>query len=141
MTAAQTVDIPVITLTPTQHAVLDELCKDGADDADIARRLHLSAWTIKSHLAAIRKALGVTNRTAVVALTLTGQIHTRVDNRNHIDHPVHRRTTVTHHGPPYGAVLQATRCCHRLTTDLPPRHHITNDTQRVTCTGPTWTAR
>lgn len=137
MTAAPAAPpVPVITLTPTQHAVLDELCRDGADDADIARRLHMSAWTVKTHMSAIRKALNVTNRAAVVALVLHHQIRTRVDQPGNGS-----RTLVTHLGPRYGDTLQATGCCHRLTADLPPRHRITRNTDRVTCTGPTWTAR
>lgn len=54
-------------LTDRQRAVLRHLCSGDANK-DIGRELHISEKTVKTHLSAIFKALGVSNRTqAVVA--------------------------------------------------------------------------
>lgn len=44
-----------------------ELVADGCSNTDIARQLHLSETTVKSHLAHIYPKLGVNSRTAAVA--------------------------------------------------------------------------
>jgi ATP/maltotriose-dependent transcriptional regulator MalT len=43
------------------------LVASGHSNTDIARRLHLSQTTVKSHLAHIYPQLGVSSRTAAVA--------------------------------------------------------------------------
>lgn len=43
------------------------LVASGHSNTDIARRLHLSETTVKSHLAHISPKLGVSSRTAAVA--------------------------------------------------------------------------
>ena len=43
----------IIPVTPAQRSVLVELTRDGAENAVIAKRLHLSPETVKSHLKAI----------------------------------------------------------------------------------------
>lgn len=54
-------------LTDRQRVVLRHLCSGDANK-DIGRELHISEKTVKTHLSAIFKALGVSNRTqAVVA--------------------------------------------------------------------------
>lgn len=54
-------------LTDRQRAVLRQLCAGDANK-DIGRELRISEKTVKTHLSAIFKALGVSNRTqAVVA--------------------------------------------------------------------------
>lgn len=139
MTAAPAPNPPV-TITRAQRAVLDQLCADGADNPIIAARLHLAVDTVKSHIKALFRAYGVTTRAALVIAARAGPPAPAKRRRRPLA-VVTPITATTHLGPRPGAVLQATRCCHRLTTDLPPRHHITADTDRVTCTGPTWTAR
>lgn len=51
-----------ITLTPRQREVLSLLLQ-GCSNQDIAERLSLAEATVKMHVTAIFKALGVTNRT------------------------------------------------------------------------------
>jgi DNA-binding NarL/FixJ family response regulator len=53
-------------LSTRELEVLD-LVADGHSNTDIARRLHLSETTVKSHLAHIYPKLGVNSRTAAVA--------------------------------------------------------------------------
>lgn len=51
----------------TRELEVLELVADGRSNTDIARRLHLSETTVKSHLAHIYPKLGVNSRTAAVA--------------------------------------------------------------------------
>jgi DNA-binding NarL/FixJ family response regulator len=53
-------------LSPRELEVLD-LVAEGRSNTEIARRLHLSETTVKSHLAHIYPKLGVSSRTAAVA--------------------------------------------------------------------------
>jgi len=51
----------------TRELEVLELVADGSSNTDIAKRLHLSETTVKSHLAHIYPKLGVNSRTAAVA--------------------------------------------------------------------------
>lgn len=63
----QSADIPVGTLTPRQRDVM-ALLSEGKSNKEIARALDLAEGTVKLHVTAILRALGVNNRTrAVVA--------------------------------------------------------------------------
>jgi len=136
-----------VALTPAEVAVLDELCRDGADDGVIAERVGVSVWTIKSQMKAIRLAVGVGNRTAVVAAVLHGHVEI-------VDRPPARRgprprvtapaaapmlpvvrvgPSRVHLGPRPGAILLATDCCHHLVEDLPGTDTLTRSPDRVTC--------
>jgi DNA-binding NarL/FixJ family response regulator len=53
-------------LTPRQHEIL-QLLVDGRTNKEIARALDLSIGTVKIHLAAVFRALGVTTRAAAAA--------------------------------------------------------------------------
>jgi DNA-binding NarL/FixJ family response regulator len=57
---------PHSSLSARELEVLD-LVASGSSNTDIARRLHLSETTVKSHLAHIYPKLGVNSRTAAVA--------------------------------------------------------------------------
>jgi DNA-binding NarL/FixJ family response regulator len=57
---------PHTSLSARELEVLD-LVAQGHSNTDIARRLHLSETTVKSHLAHIYPKLGVSSRTAAVA--------------------------------------------------------------------------
>jgi DNA-binding NarL/FixJ family response regulator len=58
-------------LTEREHDIL-ALLAEGRSNRDIAQRLFLSEKTVKAHLAAIFRKLGVTNRTqaAMVAVQM-----------------------------------------------------------------------
>lgn len=68
----------VVTVTLAQRRVIGELCRDGADNLTIARRLHLSDQTVKSHLHAVLHAAGVPTRTALVVALARGQVRLKV---------------------------------------------------------------
>lgn len=57
----------IVVLTRKQRVVLGELTRDGAGDPEIAARLDLSIYTVKTHMKRIMAAFKVTTRTAVVA--------------------------------------------------------------------------
>jgi two-component system nitrate/nitrite response regulator NarL len=56
-------------VSPLTARELDTLClaADGCSTAEMARRLHLSTATVKTHLAHVYRKLGVSDRTAAVA--------------------------------------------------------------------------
>jgi DNA-binding NarL/FixJ family response regulator len=64
--AATTVSDLASTLTPRQKDVLALIVK-GNSNKEIARRLGLGEGTVKVHLAALFRALGVRSRSAVAA--------------------------------------------------------------------------
>lgn len=66
--------MPTIQLTPRQHEVACELACDGATNHEIAERLSLDVETVKSHLAAIRKAAGITDRTALAVALIRKRV-------------------------------------------------------------------
>lgn len=57
---------PRVTLSVREIEVL-RLVSRGASNADVARRLHITDATVKSHLAHVFSKLGVTSRTAAVS--------------------------------------------------------------------------
>ncbi|MEJ1157054.1 response regulator transcription factor [Prosthecomicrobium sp. N25] len=65
---------PLAALTVQQRKVI-ELVAQGLLNKQIAHRLGLSASTVKAHISAAYRALGVTSRVgAVLALSAAGQI-------------------------------------------------------------------
>lgn len=58
---------PRVSLSAREIEVL-ELVAAGASNGDVARRLHISEATVKSHLVHVFSKLGVTTRTAAVAV-------------------------------------------------------------------------
>jgi DNA-binding NarL/FixJ family response regulator len=60
-------------LTPREAEIL-QLIADGASTTDIARHLHLSPFTVKSHIAKILNRLEVTDRAAAVAVAIRQEI-------------------------------------------------------------------
>jgi len=64
----------IILLTPGQRRVFHELIRDGADNATIGLRLHITEDTVKTHAKGVIAAFGVHNRTAVLARLLKGGI-------------------------------------------------------------------
>jgi len=61
-------EVPAV-LTPRQREVM-ELVAEGRSNKEIARRLGLGPGTVKVHLAAAFRALGVNNRAAAVAAAM-----------------------------------------------------------------------
>ena len=59
-----------IPLSRRETEVLEVLMDDGASNKEIGRRLFLSEKTVKAHLAAIFRKLGVTNRTQAAMMAV-----------------------------------------------------------------------
>lgn len=57
----------VESLTPREKEVLDLLVTEGLSNKKIAKRLHISRWTVDRHLTNIYGKLGVESRTEAVA--------------------------------------------------------------------------
>lgn len=68
----------VIEVTPRQKQVLDELCRDGADNETIARRLGIARDTVKTHLRDLNVKCDTANRTELAVEVLQGRIKTKV---------------------------------------------------------------
>ena len=62
---------PLDAMTPRQRDVLFELVEHGAGNSDIAQRFGLSARTIKIHLMAAYRRLGVRTRADAIRMVLT----------------------------------------------------------------------
>lgn len=60
--------------TQTEVRVLAELTRDGAANADIGKRLHMSLDTVKTHLKKIGDKTGIHTRTALVAAIYRGTV-------------------------------------------------------------------
>lgn len=65
-------------ITAHQARVLDQLCKDGATNDTIARRLRIRPETVRSHLSRMYQATGTDSRTALAVAVLTGQVRYRI---------------------------------------------------------------
>lgn len=68
----------VAALTPTQRAVVDELARDGADNATIAARLHLSQSTVAAYIHRALEVTGCPTRTALAVGVLRDTV--RIDD-------------------------------------------------------------
>jgi DNA-binding NarL/FixJ family response regulator len=68
--------VPPVALTPRQREVL-KLLLLGKSNKDIARQLKVAEGTVKLHVTALLKVLGVANRTEAVVKILGGQVRTR----------------------------------------------------------------
>lgn len=73
MTAPRTVVV-----SRAQAAVLAELACDGASNAEIANRLGISEWTVKSHMKGLARAFDRRDRAAIVVDYLRRQVVVRV---------------------------------------------------------------
>ncbi len=60
-------------LTERERAVI-ALCAEGLSREQIGRRLHISAATVKAHLAQVYAKLGVSGQTAAVAVAIRGGV-------------------------------------------------------------------
>lgn len=67
-----------IVITPSEHLVLNELCRDGAENPVIAARLSLSQDTVKSHIKHVMKKAGTVNRTELALELSRRRLQTRV---------------------------------------------------------------
>lgn len=72
---------PVVTLTPQQRAVVRELTRDGAGNATIAARLHISMGTVARHLSDALDATGCPSRTSLAVELLRGRLRIRTLDR------------------------------------------------------------
>lgn len=61
-------------LTPRQTIILFELIQ-GKPNKVIARDLHISGETVKKHVSAVLRVLGVSNRTQAAFVVAVGQQH------------------------------------------------------------------
>lgn len=71
----------VITITPAQKRVLDQLVRDGATNATIAGRLGLKRSSVVTHVAALLGRLGLDNRAAIVAEVLHGRVRFEISTQ------------------------------------------------------------
>jgi DNA-binding NarL/FixJ family response regulator len=60
----------LLVLTPREWDVLTELCRDGADNRLIGRRLYVSEDTVKSHVKHILRKAGMATRTQLAVAVL-----------------------------------------------------------------------
>lgn len=60
----------LLDLTPREWAVLVELCRDGADNHRISRRLSVTPNTVKTHVQSIMDKGGFLNRTELAVAVL-----------------------------------------------------------------------
>lgn len=67
-----------IEVTPAEQRVLLELCRDGADNPEIAERLHITTDTVKSHIKHVLKRTGTVNRTELALDLVKKRLQTRV---------------------------------------------------------------
>lgn len=68
----------VIELTRSQFNVVRELAADGAKNEEIAARLDLSIWTVKTHIRDSLRAAGLNDRTALAVALARRRITVKV---------------------------------------------------------------
>lgn len=66
--------MPLLICTGKQWDVLVELCRDGASNETIGRRLGLKMETIRTHIKNMLQKAGFTNRTELAVAVLRGDI-------------------------------------------------------------------
>jgi DNA-binding NarL/FixJ family response regulator len=64
----------VVVLSPSQALVVDELIRDGADNATIARRLGISPDSVKGHMREAFRRTGCWSRTELAVEILSGRL-------------------------------------------------------------------
>lgn len=69
---------PILDCSVRQWDVLVELCRDGAMDETIGRRLYMAPDTVKSHTKALFRKAQVPNRTALAVRVLRGEYELQV---------------------------------------------------------------
>jgi DNA-binding NarL/FixJ family response regulator len=74
---------PVVQLTTMQAAVFRLLVLNGADNATIARELHLAESTVKTHMNRVLAATGHTTRTELAVAYLRGRFGIAVRDLRH----------------------------------------------------------
>ena len=74
-------DVLTVEITPQQANVLSGMCC-GHTNQQIARRMDLSIWTVKTYAARLYAALDARDRAHAVALVLSGQVSVVVANKN-----------------------------------------------------------
>lgn len=74
----------LVRCTEAEIRVLTELVRDGAENVTIAKRLHLSYDTVKTHLKRVTCRIQTPNRTALAVGLVRGDIVVRdLENRVH----------------------------------------------------------
>lgn len=68
-------------ISPRLAQILVGICH-GHTDAEIGRRLHITADTVKTHVRRLLAAMGATNRQHAAALAASGQLVVLVDDPN-----------------------------------------------------------
>lgn len=75
----------VIDLTPAQAAVIRELACDGATNAEIADRLGVTRWTVKTHVRAVMTRADIHDRAALAVAVLRRRVCIRIaDHRDQL---------------------------------------------------------
>jgi DNA-binding NarL/FixJ family response regulator len=79
--ARQGSPVHALVITPAQVAILEELCRDGADNQRIANRLGVTMNTVKCQLHRVMQEAGMPDRTALAVALLRGALVPQVRDR------------------------------------------------------------